>query len=130
MNGKGSITRQYSFFPDERIFTLGGIQSRFSFLVRVCLRFACRPRARRGFHRACCCSCCLVRLEVLTCSLLGSRLSLVLSCPAYPVQSDDGGASYIRIVVNDGPVPLTGVRGCPLSPSGLCPLATFIEAQQ
>lgn len=62
--------------------------------------------------------------------VFGSHLSLVLSCPAYPMQSDDAEASYIRIVVNDGPVPLTGVRGCSPSPSGLCPLATFIEAQK
>lgn len=43
------------------------------------------------------------------------------------MQSDP---SHIRIVVNDGPVPLTGIQGCPLSSSGLCPLSTFIEAQK
>ncbi|KAH0831037.1 phosphoglycerate mutase-like protein [Lanmaoa asiatica] len=54
----------------------------------------------------------------------------LLSCPASSVRSDDAEASHIRIVVNDGPVPLTGVRGCAPSPSGLCPLTTFIEAQK
>ncbi|KAG9313679.1 histidine phosphatase superfamily [Chiua virens] len=53
----------------------------------------------------------------------------LLSCPA-----SQGGAqaesSHIRIVVNDGPVPLTGIDGCPESPSGLCPLETFIAAQR
>ena len=56
-----------------------------------------------------------------------TRRPLVLSCPA----SDDGAEEdNIRIVVNDGPVALTGIRGCPSSPSGLCPLSTFIEAQR
>ncbi|KAF8452345.1 histidine phosphatase superfamily [Boletus edulis BED1] len=53
----------------------------------------------------------------------------LLSCPASE-SSVDSDASHIRIVVNDGPVPLTGIRGCPPSSSGLCPLQTFIEAQK
>jgi len=55
----------------------------------------------------------------------------LLSCPTtHTAQSHDPATSHIRIVVNDGPVPLTGIRGCPPSPSGLCPLTTFIEAQK
>ncbi|KAI0072842.1 phosphoglycerate mutase-like protein [Panus rudis PR-1116 ss-1] len=36
----------------------------------------------------------------------------------------------IRIVINDGVVPLTSIRGCPEQKDGLCPVSTFVEAQK
>ncbi|KAG9319001.1 phosphoglycerate mutase-like protein [Chiua virens] len=53
----------------------------------------------------------------------------LLSCPALQGEAQ-AESSHIRIVVNDGLVPLTGIDGCPESPSGLCPLETFIAAQR
>lgn len=42
------------------------------------------------------------------------------------------GASekYIRWVLNDGVLPLTGVRGCPQDQDGLCPLETWLGAMR
>lgn len=34
----------------------------------------------------------------------------------------------IRFLLNDAPVPLTGLRGCPENTEGFCPLSTTIEA--
>ncbi|KIJ40365.1 hypothetical protein M422DRAFT_173669, partial [Sphaerobolus stellatus SS14] len=48
----------------------------------------------------------------------------VLSCPAA------ANASHIRFILNDGVVPLTGVKGCKSSQDGLCPLDTFIAAMK
>ncbi|KAH7882879.1 phosphoglycerate mutase-like protein [Phlebopus sp. FC_14] len=59
----------------------------------------------------------------------------LLSCPAltdgdpHPPPSSDS-TTHIRIILNDGPVPLTGIKGCPHSLHGLCPLPVFIQAQQ
>ncbi|CCM02907.1 uncharacterized protein FIBRA_05021 [Fibroporia radiculosa] len=36
----------------------------------------------------------------------------------------------IRIIINDGVVPLTGLKGCPVQQDGMCSLATFVEAQK
>ncbi|KIK61887.1 hypothetical protein GYMLUDRAFT_165643 [Collybiopsis luxurians FD-317 M1] len=36
----------------------------------------------------------------------------------------------IRIIVNDAPVPLTGIRGCPEQKDGMCPVDTFVKAQR
>ncbi|KAF8638870.1 hypothetical protein AX17_001926 [Amanita inopinata Kibby_2008] len=36
----------------------------------------------------------------------------------------------IRIVINDGVVPLTGVRGCPEQRDGMCSVETFTSAQK
>ena len=36
----------------------------------------------------------------------------------------------IRIIINDGVVPLTGIRGCPTQKDGMCPVSTFVEAQK
>ncbi|KAF7296481.1 AB hydrolase-1 domain-containing protein [Mycena chlorophos] len=36
----------------------------------------------------------------------------------------------IRVVVNDGPVPLTGIEGCPTQKDGMCPVDTFVKAQK
>ncbi|EKM47986.1 uncharacterized protein PHACADRAFT_203411 [Phanerochaete carnosa HHB-10118-sp] len=40
----------------------------------------------------------------------------------------DTHGPQIRIIVNDGVVPLTSLRGCPHQPDGLCPLDTFVAA--
>ncbi|KAJ3489520.1 hypothetical protein NLI96_g2067 [Meripilus lineatus] len=47
----------------------------------------------------------------------------VLSCQSTP-------DPQIRIIINDGVSPLTSIRGCPEQKDGMCPLATFIEAQK
>ncbi|PIL30835.1 hypothetical protein GSI_07003 [Ganoderma sinense ZZ0214-1] len=36
----------------------------------------------------------------------------------------------IRIIINDGVVPLTGIRGCPEDKDGKCPVPAFVEAQR
>ncbi|KAJ8699287.1 hypothetical protein PTI98_002418 [Pleurotus ostreatus] len=36
----------------------------------------------------------------------------------------------IRIIVNDGVVPLTGIKGCPEQRDGMCPVEAFITAQK
>ncbi|KAH6917781.1 histidine phosphatase superfamily [Coprinopsis sp. MPI-PUGE-AT-0042] len=47
----------------------------------------------------------------------------VLSCDSLP------DAHQIRIIINDGVVPLTGIQGCPDQKEGMCPLDTFVAAQ-
>ena len=48
----------------------------------------------------------------------------VLSCP----ESDE--PTHIRFILNDGVVPLTGVRGCRFDANGLCSLDTFIKGMK
>lgn len=48
---------------------------------------------------------------------------LVLECSALP-------DPQIRIVINDGVVPLTGIRGCPEQRDGLCSVERFVAAQK
>ncbi|KAF7298396.1 AB hydrolase-1 domain-containing protein [Mycena kentingensis (nom. inval.)] len=36
----------------------------------------------------------------------------------------------IRVIVNDGAVPLTGIEGCPAQKDGMCPVATFVKSQK
>jgi hypothetical protein len=48
---------------------------------------------------------------------------LVLECSALP-------DPQIRIVINDGVVPLTGIKGCPEQRDGLCPVERFVAAQK
>ncbi|KAA1075154.1 hypothetical protein PGT21_030059 [Puccinia graminis f. sp. tritici] len=40
------------------------------------------------------------------------------------------GGKKIRFILNDAPVPLTGLRGCPEDAEGFCPLPIAIEALQ
>lgn len=47
----------------------------------------------------------------------------VLSCES---QADP----QIRIIINDGVVPLTGIRGCPEDKDGKCSVPAFVEAQR
>ncbi|KAF9026466.1 phosphoglycerate mutase-like protein [Hymenopellis radicata] len=36
----------------------------------------------------------------------------------------------IRIIINDGVVPLTGIKGCPEQKDGMCPVEKFVAAQK
>jgi len=36
----------------------------------------------------------------------------------------------IRLIINDGVTPLTGIAGCPKDPHGMCPVPTFVQAQK
>ncbi|KAI0736900.1 phosphoglycerate mutase-like protein [Fomitopsis betulina] len=47
----------------------------------------------------------------------------LLSCSSIP-------DPQIRVIINDGVVPLTGIRGCPDQEHGMCPVATFVTAQK
>ncbi|TFY59888.1 hypothetical protein EVJ58_g5495 [Rhodofomes roseus] len=47
----------------------------------------------------------------------------LLSCSSTP-------DPQIRIIVNDGVVPLTGIKGCPQQKDGMCPVDTFVAAQK
>ena len=47
----------------------------------------------------------------------------MLSCSSTP-------DPQIRIIINDGVVPLTGIRGCPEDKDGKCPLPMFVESMR
>ncbi|GLB35545.1 putative phosphoglycerate mutase-like protein [Lyophyllum shimeji] len=47
----------------------------------------------------------------------------LLECASIPGQQ-------IRIIINDGVTPLTGIKGCPEQRDGMCPVDTFVEAQK
>jgi len=47
----------------------------------------------------------------------------LLSCLSKP-------NSQIRIIINDGVTPLTGISGCPEDSDGMCPVETFVAAQR
>ncbi|KAG8886734.1 hypothetical protein FRB98_001035 [Tulasnella sp. 332] len=47
----------------------------------------------------------------------------LLSCAATP-------DPQIRIIINDGVTPLTGIPGCPASRDGLCSVESFVNAQK
>ncbi|KAK7037570.1 hypothetical protein VNI00_011062 [Paramarasmius palmivorus] len=36
----------------------------------------------------------------------------------------------IRVIINDGVAPLTGIEGCPQDEDGMCPVDTFVKAQK
>ncbi|KAG6902665.1 hypothetical protein C0995_013357 [Termitomyces sp. Mi166 len=36
----------------------------------------------------------------------------------------------LRIIINDGVTPLTGIQGCPEQRDGMCPVDTFVKAQK
>ena len=60
----------------------------------------------------------------------------VLSCPSEAYDIDTEGEvsrksdEYIRVILNDAAVPLTGIRGCPENDDGKCPMATFTSSIQ
>ncbi|KIO21315.1 hypothetical protein M407DRAFT_218939 [Tulasnella calospora MUT 4182] len=47
----------------------------------------------------------------------------LLSCDSTP-------GDQIRIIINDGVTPLTGIEGCPQNKHGLCPVDTFVRSQK
>ncbi|EPQ50321.1 phytase [Gloeophyllum trabeum ATCC 11539] len=47
----------------------------------------------------------------------------LLSCASTP-------GPQIRVIINDGVVPLTGIRGCPADKDGMCPVDAFVAAQK
>ncbi|EIN13824.1 phosphoglycerate mutase-like protein [Punctularia strigosozonata HHB-11173 SS5] len=49
----------------------------------------------------------------------------LLSCDSDALPGDQ-----IRVIVNDGVVPLTGIRGCPQQKDGMCPVDAFVAAQK
>ncbi|KAH8084590.1 putative phytase [Filobasidium floriforme] len=59
----------------------------------------------------------------------------ILSCPSEAYDIDEAERSrksdeYIRVILNDAAVPLTGIRGCPENDDGKCPMATFVSSIQ
>jgi len=47
----------------------------------------------------------------------------LLECSSLP-------GPQIRIIINDGVTPLTGIKGCPKQADGMCPVDTFVKAQK
>jgi hypothetical protein len=47
----------------------------------------------------------------------------LLSCDSAP-------EPQIRVIINDGVSPLTGIQGCPKQKDGMCPLSTFVKSQE
>ncbi|KAI0327286.1 phosphoglycerate mutase-like protein [Cubamyces sp. BRFM 1775] len=47
----------------------------------------------------------------------------LLSCEGQP-------DPQIRVIINDGVAPLTGIRGCPEDKDGKCPVPAFVDAQR
>lgn len=47
----------------------------------------------------------------------------MLSCASLP-------DPQIRVIVNDGVVPLTSIKGCPEQRDGMCSVPAFVEAQR
>ncbi|KAF9257552.1 phosphoglycerate mutase-like protein [Marasmius fiardii PR-910] len=57
-------------------------------------------------------------------SAFGSNIQFqLLSCSSEP-------EPQIRIIINDGVVPLTGIEGCHFNEYGLCSVETFVRAQR
>ncbi|KAJ4473127.1 phosphoglycerate mutase-like protein [Lentinula aciculospora] len=50
----------------------------------------------------------------------------ILDCSSPSISS----GQQLRVIVNDAPVPLTGIRGCPSQKDGMCPIDTFVKAQK
>ncbi|KIY71949.1 phosphoglycerate mutase-like protein [Cylindrobasidium torrendii FP15055 ss-10] len=44
--------------------------------------------------------------------------------------TDVQGGPQIRIIANDGVIPLTGIKGCPEQKDGMCPTDVFVKAQE
>ena len=51
------------------------------------------------------------------------HLHAVLECTFTP-------GPQIRVIINDGVAPLTGIEGCPEEKDGMCPLDVFVAAQK
>ncbi|KAI0701864.1 phosphoglycerate mutase-like protein [Cytidiella melzeri] len=46
------------------------------------------------------------------------------------LECDSTEEPQIRVIINDGVVPLTSISGCPEQKDGLCPVATFVAAMK
>ncbi|KIK96012.1 hypothetical protein PAXRUDRAFT_139439 [Paxillus rubicundulus Ve08.2h10] len=51
-------------------------------------------------------------------------IAQVISCPA------GKDPTHIRFILNDGILPMTGIKGCTEDPNGLCSLSSFISGMQ
>lgn len=47
-----------------------------------------------------------------------------------PVVESGSKSRYVRLILNDAPVPLTGVNGCKQNDDGLCALDSFVSSMQ
>lgn len=55
----------------------------------------------------------------------------MLSCPTTAApRARSKTSTYIRWLLNDAVVPLTGINGCKEDANGLCAIETFISAMQ
>ncbi|KAF8987370.1 histidine phosphatase superfamily [Cyathus striatus] len=59
-----------------------------------------------------------------------SELSPFASNIQFQVLQCDRKEDQIRVIINDGVAPLTGIRGCKEDDQGMCPLSIFISAQR
>ncbi|ORX38214.1 histidine phosphatase superfamily [Kockovaella imperatae] len=62
------------------------------------------------------------------------RSFIAAKCVRFPfiqvLSCTDQAAKQIRLIWNDAPVPLVGIRNCPDDEEGLCPLETFVAGLQ
>lgn len=58
------------------------------------------------------------------CPFAVNLVGQVLSCPA------SGTPTHIRWVLNDGVLPLTGIKGCKPNKDGMCDINTFIDGMK
>ncbi|KAJ3775329.1 phosphoglycerate mutase-like protein [Lentinula raphanica] len=54
----------------------------------------------------------------------------LLDCSPSSTVSNAPSGSQIRIIINDAPVPLHSIQGCPEEKDGMCPLNVFVDAQK
>lgn len=54
----------------------------------------------------------------------------VMSCPSDSSEASSDTQQFIRWLLNDAVIPLTGINGCPQDENGLCSLPVFIESMQ
>jgi hypothetical protein len=64
-------------------------------------------------------------------SFLSNHSPALSSLLLFPVLScSHKDEPQIRVIINDGVTPLTGIRGCKKDRDGMCDLAAFIKSQQ
>ena len=95
--------------------------------------FACRSHSTssvfQGLRARTICYECAIPAYVLSRFFSIAKLFTIFCGPiVLECASLDG--EQIRIIVNDGVSPLTGIRGCPKQKDGMCPLDTFVAAQK
>lgn len=54
----------------------------------------------------------------------------VLSCPTSPSSSTSNSSTHIRWILNDGVLPLIGIKGCEDNSDGLCDINAFIDGMR